>query len=120
MSGDDFDSPSDTSARQRALVGLHTEGSAQQNDTPRNNAIPMPENGPAELGALHVRVVALENLVISLLSTASDRQIELARQMAGYISPREGFTQHPLTTFAGAHMVDLIERADRFGCDDAS
>ncbi len=94
-------------------------GSAQHNDTPRNNAIPMPDNGPAELAALHVRIIALENLVISLLSTASDRQIVRAREMAGYISPREGFTQHPLTTLAGAHMVDLIERADRFGHDDA-
>jgi hypothetical protein len=120
MAGDDFDSASGTSTRQRALMGLHPEGGAQHNDTPLNNAIPMPENGPAELGALHVRVIALENLVISLLSTASAREIERARKMAGYISPREGFTQHPLTTLAGAHMVDLIERADRFGCDAAS
>lgn len=101
-------------------MALHAEGSAQHNDTPLDSAIPMPENGPAELGALHVRVIALENLVISLLSTVSDRQIERARAMAAYILPREGFTQHPLTTLAGAHMVDLIERADRFGSDDAN
>jgi hypothetical protein len=90
-------------------------GSAQHNDTPSNNAIPMPDNGPAELAALHVRIVALENLVISLLSTASASQILRAREMAAYISPRDGSTQHPVTTLAGAHMVDLIERADRFG-----
>jgi len=76
--------------------------------------VPMPGNNAAELGALHVRVIALENLVISLLATASDRQIEQAREMARYISPRPGFTQHPLTTHAAAHMVDLVERASRF------
>ena len=120
MAAEDFNSPSDTSARQRALLAMHAEVSAQHNETPLNSAIPMPENGPAELGALHVRMIALENLVISLFATASDRQIELAREMAGYISPREGSTQHPLTTLAGAHMLDLLERADRFRSDDAS
>jgi hypothetical protein len=74
----------------------------------------MPENNGAELGALHIRVIALENLVISLLATASDQQLEQAREMARYISPRPGFTQHPLTTHAAAHMIDLVERASRF------
>ena len=64
--------------------------------------------------ALHVRVIALENLLISLLATASDQQLELAREMAGYISPRPGFTHHPLTIPAAAHMIDLIERSSRF------
>jgi hypothetical protein len=32
--------------------------------------------------------------------------------MAGYISPRPGLTQHPLTIHAAAHMVDLVERAN--------
>jgi hypothetical protein len=74
----------------------------------------MPSNNAAELGALHIRVIALENLVISLLATASDRQLEQAREMARYISPRPGFAHHPLTTHAAAHMVDLVERAARF------
>jgi hypothetical protein len=51
----------------------------------------------AELVALRIRVIALENLLISLLSTSSDHQLEVAREMAWYISPRPGFTQHPLT-----------------------
>lgn len=53
----------------------------------------------------------------SLISQAlhgSDRQVETAREMAAYISPRPGFTQHPLTVHAAAHMIDLVERADRF------
>jgi hypothetical protein len=76
--------------------------------------VPMPRNDAAELGALHIRVIALENLVISLLATASDQQVERAREMASYIAPRLGFTHHPLTTHAAAHMIDLIERAARF------
>jgi hypothetical protein len=56
----------------------------------------------------------LENLVIALFAAASDRQLEQAREMARYISPRPGFTPHPLTTHAAAHMIDLVERASRF------
>jgi hypothetical protein len=68
----------------------------------------------AEFEALHVRVIALENLVIALLAEASDSAREQARGMAAYISPRPGFTHHPLTTHAAAHIVNLIERAVRF------
>jgi len=49
-----------------------------------------------------------------LLAEAPDRQLGLAREMATYISPRPGFTQHPLTIHAAAHMVDLVERARQF------
>jgi hypothetical protein len=78
------------------------------------NQIPLPSNDAAEVGALHVRIIALENLIISLLATASDQQIKQAGEMARYISPRPGATHHPLTTHAAAHMVDLVERALRF------
>ena len=44
--------------------------------------IPAPEMSNADLVALRVRVIALENLLISLLATASDQQLELAREMA--------------------------------------
>jgi len=60
---------------------------------------------------LRIRLIALENLMIMLLAEGSDRQMELAREMAAYISPRPGFTHHPLTVQAGAHMVDLVDRA---------
>jgi len=76
--------------------------------------VPMPSNDAAEVEALHIRIIAIENLVISLLATASDQQLEQAVEMARYISPRPGATQHPLTTHAAAHMVDLVERAFRF------
>ena len=60
---------------------------------------------------LRVRVIALENLMISLLAEGSDQQLGFAREMAAYLSPRAGFTHHPLTIQAAAHMDDLVDRA---------
>jgi hypothetical protein len=77
----------------------------------------LPKMGKAEMLALHVRVVALENLLIALLATASGEQLEVARDMASYISPRPGATPHPMTILAAAHMNDLVERATRFGAE---
>jgi tellurite resistance-related uncharacterized protein len=71
----------------------------------------VPPLGNAELVQLQVRVIALENVVITLLAEGSDRQREVAREMADYISPRPGFTQHPLTVRAAGHIVDLVNRA---------
>jgi hypothetical protein len=68
----------------------------------------------AELVQLRIRVIALENVVIALLAKAPDRQLDLVREMAAYISPRPGFTQHPLTVHAAAEMVHLVERALHF------
>lgn len=68
----------------------------------------------AELVHLRVRVIALENLVIALLAEGSERQLAVAREMAGYITPRAGFTQHPLTVHAAAQMTHSVERAQRF------
>ncbi len=64
-----------------------------------------------ELTHLRIRIVALENLVIALLAAPSHRRLGLAREMALYISPRSGFTRHPLTVNAAAHMMHLVERA---------
>jgi hypothetical protein len=102
--------------RQQALSRWDNEGGAGPTLAPATNReqVPTPDMSNADLVALRVRVIALENLLISLLATASDQQLELAREMAGYISPRPGFTHHPLTTHAAAHMIDLIERSARF------
>ena len=67
-----------------------------------------------EIKQILIRVIALENLVITLLSEASDRQRELGGEMANYIIPRAGKTQHPLTMHASTHMIQLIERASHF------
>jgi hypothetical protein len=74
----------------------------------------VPQLTNAELVQLRIRVIALENLVITLLADSSDRQLDLAREMAAYISPRPGFTHHPLTIRAAAQMIHLVERAGHF------
>jgi hypothetical protein len=74
----------------------------------------IPQLTNVELVQLRVRVIALENLLIALLAEASDRQLDLVRDMAAYISPRPGFTQHPLTVHAAAQMIHLVERAGQF------
>lgn len=74
----------------------------------------IPDLGSAELVQLRIRVIALENLLITVLAEGSDRQLQVARDMAQYISPRPGFTQHPLTIRAADHMTDIVDRAVHF------
>jgi len=66
-----------------------------------------------ELAQLRMRVIALENLMTALLSEPPERKRDLARDMAAYISPRAGFTRHPLTLRAARRMIRLVERAGR-------
>ena len=110
------ETPIEATQRQRALSRWDNEGGAGPAVAPAadKEQISAPEMSNADLVTLRVRVIALENLLISLLATASDDQLELAREMAGYISPRPGYTQHPLTAQAAVHMIDLIERSSRF------
>jgi hypothetical protein len=68
----------------------------------------------AELVQLRVRVIALENTVISLLARSSEQQLNHVREMAAYICPRPGFTPHHLTIRAAAEMIHLVERAGHF------
>jgi hypothetical protein len=109
------DQPGLSTQRELALSRWDSEGGAGPHRT-REGLSPaeIPELTNVELVQLRVRVVALENLVIGLLAEASDRQLELVREMTTYISPRPGFTQHPLTVQAAAHMTDLVNRAERF------
>lgn len=67
-----------------------------------------------ELEQLRIRVVALENIVITLLATASVRQVDLVREMAAHILPRPGFTQHWVTVHAAVEVLSLVERAEPF------
>jgi len=119
MSDRDSELLSDALQRQRALSRWINEGGAEA-DGPQaaphtgEGEPPFPKMGDAELAALHVRVIALENLVITLLVTISDQDLKVAREMVSSISPRPGFTHHPLTVHAAGHMTDLIEWAARF------
>lgn len=85
--------------------GVAVEGPTQAETPPMTNA---------ELVQLHVRVIALENLLIALLAEGSERQLQMARDMSAYITPRPGFTRHPLTVDAATQMVSLVERARHF------
>ena len=117
MPHQDSDPPED-SLRQRALSRWDNEGGAGpcgSHEAPTaEDSTAVPTMGDPELVLLHIRVIALENLVIALLAGASDRQIELAQEMAPLISPRPGSTPHPLTTRASDHMLDLVQRASHF------
>ncbi len=113
------DLPDPSQQRQRALSRWDNEGGAgpsgpQSGVASSGAQQEVPELTNAELVQLRVRTIALENLMIALLVEASSRQIDLVHEMAAYISPRPGFTQHPLTVHAAAHMVDLVERAGHF------
>ena len=68
----------------------------------------------AEHTHMHMRVIALENLVIALLAEATDEQRTRARAMAVHISPRAGSTAHALTLEAAAEMNHLVDRAEHF------
>jgi len=105
--------------RQAALSRWDSEGGAglsgpQKAPMSAETYSGVPELTNAELVQLRVRVIALENLVILLLAQASDRQLDLAREMAAFISPRPGFTHHPLTIHAATQMIDLVDRAGHF------
>lgn len=118
MPDQSVDPPDDFMQRARALARWENEGGkALPIDLARAGSAehaPIPEMTNAEIVALRVRVIALENVLIALLATAPDRQLDLVREMADYICPRPGFTPHPLTIHAARHMVDLVSRSGRF------
>ena len=41
-------------------------------------------------------------------------QLELVRELAAYISPRPGFTHHPMTLREADEMRSLLERSGQF------
>lgn len=113
------DSAASSRQRQMALSRWDNEGGAgpggpQGGSVAAEAQSQIPALTNAELVQLRIRVIALENLVIALLADASERQLDLAREMAAYISPRPGSTHHPLTVHAAAQMIDFVERASNF------
>jgi hypothetical protein len=113
------DSTASSRQRQMALSRWDNEGGAGPGGPQGGSASAEAQSATpaltnAELVQLRIRVIALENLVIALLADASERQLDRAREMAAYISPRPGFTHHPLTVHAAAQMIDLVERASHF------
>jgi hypothetical protein len=97
--------------RLRALSRWNNEGGAIPRDIEGASIL---GDAPPEVPVLsNVELVQLRIRVIAL-AKAPDRQLDLVREMAAYISPRPGFTQHPLTVRAAAEMMHLVERALHF------
>jgi len=117
--------PADTNQQPLPLSGTGHDGVSDGGEAlalpaPGERDLAPPRLTNAELVQLRIRVIALENLVIALLVEASERQLDLVRDMAAYISPRPHRTHHPLTTRAATQMTDLVERARRFPEDKPS
>ena len=105
--------------RRKALSRWDNEGGAgpsnqQKSQTAGGNRTDEHPLTDVEVVQLRVRVIALENLFIALLAHSSDQARVTARQMADYILPKLGATQHRLTTHAAIHMIDLLERSKHF------
>lgn len=124
--------PSAEVLRQRALARWEAEGGAEvvpalptdgvgeagnAGDAvaePRLGSEPAAPGSDVESQQLRSRLIALENLVISLLAMGNKRQRVLARDMAGHIVARTGSTPHRLTEQAARQMVHLVGRAEWF------
>lgn len=106
--------PKDADARKREALGTwDNEGGAEAPSV--QDALPdIPALGDAEIVQLRIRVIALENLMIAVLAEGSEGQKRIALEMADYISPRSGSTQHPLTVRASDHMAHIVSRAEHF------
>lgn len=99
--------------KRRALATWDNEGGAIA-PAAHHQLAEIPPLGDAEIIQLRIRVIALENLLIAVLAEGSERQLEVAREMADFISPRPGITHHPLTVRAADHMTDITGRAEHF------
>ena len=108
--------PTETEIRQRALSRWDNEGGAVAQSAPAVAAASR-ELTNTELVHLRIRVIALENLMIAVLAEGSEHQRQMARDMAALITPRPGYTQHPLTVHAADHITDLVARAGRLRMD---
>jgi hypothetical protein len=101
---------------QTALLNWENEGGARA-ERPSADRAAQPhiaQSVSTELEHLRIRMIAMENLLITILAQAPDRQLELGREMAAYISPRPGFARHPRTVDAAAQIVHLLDRARPF------
>lgn len=119
MPNDNPETSDRSKLREKAISRWENEGGAgpcgpQESSLPTNVHWDVPEMSNADLVQLRIRVIALENVMITLLAGASDQQLDLVREMAGFITPRPGSTQHPLTVQAATEMVHLVERAGHF------
>ena len=101
--------------RERAFSRWDNEGGAGEGGRVHQASTEISSETPpltnAELVQMQIRVIALENLMAVLLTGTSRERLNLAREMAAYISPRPGYTPHHLTIHAAARMLSLIDGA---------
>ena len=88
-------------------------GEAVVSTVNENGSWDIPEPDHAELVQMRIRLITLENIVIGLLSGASDEQIDQIRKRADMIEPRPEASRHPLTELAAGDMRKFLERAAR-------
>lgn len=67
--------------------------------------------GESERVQLRIRLIAMESVLITLLSKASAPQLELARDMASYVSPRRASTRRHMTIHTATQIRRLVWRA---------
>ena len=99
-----------------ALSSWENEGGAraQRMGSEYVAVVEVPQSMSTELEHLRIRMIAMENLLITMLAQAPDQQLELGSEMAAFIAPRPGFTHHPRTVGAATQMVHLLHRARHF------
>ncbi len=105
--------PDPIEVRRRALSRWENEGGSI---TPLESLVhpDTPDLTNTEIVHMRIRLIALENVLIAVLAEGSHSQLQAARQIAKAISPRQGFTCHPLTTHAADHITALVDRAVHF------
>lgn len=112
------DDSAQTASKQLAIARWETDDGAGlgglQNDTDLQAEMPIPDLTNAELVQMRIRIIALENLVIALLSDATHAQRQTASDIMGMIVPQSGAHPHPLTLHAAAQMERLLGRAEHF------
>ena len=98
---------------QAALFSWEYEGGALATQSLKDSAVHenVAQSVNTELDHLHIRVIAMENLLIALLAQDPDRAQQVGSEMATFISPRPGFTRHPRTLGAAAQILNIVERA---------
>ena len=99
----------------RAPSPCENEGESQNGDEPDHPGSAChlaPQLTNAELVQLQIRVIALENLMVALLTDASPEQLDRVRDIAASIFPRPG-VEHRLTIHAAAQMEHLAQRSMR-------
>lgn len=112
------DDSAHTASKRLAIARWETDGGAghggSQRDTVLSEEVPIPDLTNAELVQMRIRIIALENIVIALLSSATLAQRQAASDIMGLIVPQSGAHPHPLTLHAATQMERLLGRAEHF------